>query len=164
MSIQLQGQTRFMPLPDLLQWLEHTLKSGVLTIKENGPDQSFYFEDGAIIFVSSIKPGQRFGEFLAQTGHIDEQTVNSSLLESRKFGICFTQYLMDEQMVPKETLTLTLIRLAEVIVQEVIANPKCTFLFTAPLPKLIADGPIRIASGHLILDSLRKKDEQIWKK
>ena len=28
----------------------------------------------------------------------------------------------------------------------------------------VEHGPIRIASGHLILDSLRKKDEQIWKK
>ena len=153
-----------MPLPDLLQWLEHARKSGILTIKENGPDQTFYFEDGSIIFVSSQKPGQRLGEFLAHAGHLDEETVNASLVESRKFGICFTQYLMDEQMVPLETLTLALTHLAEGIVNEVIANPHCTFLFTVPLPKLICDGPIRIASGQLILDSLREKDEQIWKK
>ena len=52
MKTQLNGGTEFLPLPDLLQWLEQNHKTGNLLIDcstEQG--MGLYFEDGNIIFV-----------------------------------------------------------------------------------------------------------------
>jgi hypothetical protein len=160
MEIRLRGDTNFIPLPDLLQWLEQSRKSGNLLIDcGNGQEQGLYFEDGNIIFVSSPKTGQRIGDFLAETGYIERETVDQSLTESRKFGICFTQYLLDEQMLSRKILTESLTRLARIILMDVLRSPNCNFRCTTPLHDFIHQGPIRISTSHLILDAVRKLDE-----
>ena len=160
MKTQLNGGTEFLPLPDLLQWLEQNHKTGNLLIDcctEQG--MGLYFEDGNIIFVSSRKEGQKFGDFLAATGYIEEETVNQSLIESRKFDTSFTQYLMDEQMLSRELLTDALTHLARIILIDILQKTNCKFRFTTPLHDIIRKGPIRINASHLILDTVRKLDE-----
>jgi hypothetical protein len=162
MDAQLSGNIRFMPLPDLLQWLEANKKSGELGLSGKGFSQSFYFEDGSIIFVSSSKAGQRFGEVLARGGTLDEMQVELALVESQKRGLSFTQYLIEENKLAREILTENLIQLAEIILMELVAQPDCRFNFTEVLPDVLNKGAIRIATGRLIMNSLRKMDELNW--
>ena len=160
MEVRLDSGTEFMPLPDLLQWLEQSRKTGNLLIDcIGGQGQAIYFEDGNIIFVSSRKEGQRFGDFLAKTEYIEQHTVDHSLTEARKFGLCFTQYLMDEQMLSREILTEALTNLARVILIDILQKDGCRYRFTTPLHDIIRDGPIRISTSHLIMDSIRRLDE-----
>ena len=162
MDAQLTGNTRFMPLPDILQWLESNKKSGELSLSGKGFSQSFYFEEGSIIFVSSSKAGQRFGEVLAKDGSLDETEVEMALIESQKRGVCFTQHLIDANKLPQKTLTGNLVQLAEIILMEVVAQPDCRFSFTEALPDVLSRGTIRIATGRLIMNALRKMDELNW--
>ncbi|HKJ05749.1 MAG TPA: DUF4388 domain-containing protein [Geopsychrobacteraceae bacterium] len=162
MEAQLKGNISFMPLPDLLQWLETNKKSGELSLSGKGVSQSFYFEEGSIIFVSSSKEGQRFGEVLAQGGTLEEMEVELALVQSQKQGVCFTQYLIEKNKLPKETLTENLIQLAEIILMEVVSQPNCRFSFVEVLPEVLSKGTIRIATGRLIMNSLRKMDELNW--
>ena len=90
MDAQLSGNIEFMPLPDLLQWLEANKKTGELSLSTKGVSQSFYFDEGSIIFVSSSKAGQRFGEVLAKGGSLDEMEVELALVQSQKQGVSFT--------------------------------------------------------------------------
>lgn len=151
-----------MPLPDLLQWLESNKKTGELSLSGKGFSQSFYFEEGSIIFVSSSKKGQRFGEVLAKGGKLNELEVELALVESQKRGVCFTQYLIEENKLPQEQLTENLIQLAEIILMEVVSQPDCRFNFAEILPDVLSKGTIRIATGRLIMNSLRKLDELNW--
>lgn len=162
MEIQLSGSINFMPLPDLLQWLETNKKSGELILSGKDFSQSFYFEDGSIIFVSSSKQGQRFGEVLAKDGSLNEMEIELSLVQSQKRGVCFTQYLIEENKLPKETLTKNLVQLAELILMEAVAQPDCRFNFSEVLPDVLSKGTIRIATGRLIMNSLRRMDELNW--
>lgn len=162
MDTRLSGNISFMPLPDLLQWLEASKKTGELSLSGKGFSQSFYFEDGSIIFVSSSKKGQRFGEVLAKGGKLSEMEVELSLVESQKRGVSFTQYLIAENKLPKEQLTDNLIQLAEIILMEIVSQPDCRFSFTEILPDVLSKGTIRIATGRLIMNSLRKMDELNW--
>lgn len=162
MEVKLSGSLNFMPLPDLLQWMESSHKSGELTISGKGFSQSFYFEEGSIIFVSSSKAGQRFGEVLAKGGKLDDMEVELALVESQKCGVSFTQYLIEENKLPKEILTENLVQLAEIILMEVVSHPDCRFNFTEILPDVLSKGTIRIATGRLIMNSLRKMDELNW--
>lgn len=162
MESQLSGNIRFMSLPDLLQWLESNKKSGELSLAGKGFNQSFYFEEGSIIFVSSSKKGQRFGEVLANDGTLDEMEVELALVESQKRGVCFTQHLIEENKLPRDILTGNLIQLAELIVMETVSQPECRFSFSEVLPDVLSKGTIRIATGRLIMNSLRKMDELNW--
>ena len=160
MQVRLDGCTEFMPLTDLLQWLAQNRKTGNLLL-DCCPDQEqgIYFEDGNIIFVSSRKVGQMFGQFLAETGYIEKETVDQSLIEARKFGVSFTQYLMDEQMLSRELLAEALAHLARIVLVDALQKKRCRFRFTTPLHDIICEGPIRISTNHLIMDSVRKLDE-----
>lgn len=162
METLLSGSISFMPLPDLLQWLESSHKTGELVLSGKGFSQSFYFEQGSIIFVSSSKQGQRFGEVLAKGGKLDESEIELALVKSQKAGLCFTQYLIEENRVPKDVLTENLVQLAEIILMEVVATPTCRFSFTEVLPDVLSKGTIRIATGRLIMNSLRRMDELNW--
>lgn len=162
MEAQLTGNISFMSLPDLLQWLESNNKTGELALSGQGFSQSFYFEEGSIIFVSSSKAGQRFGEVLAKGGTLEEMEVELALVQSQKDGVSFTQYLIEENKLPKEILTENLIQLAEIILMEIVSQPDCRFSFTEALPDVLSKGTIRIATGRLIMNALRKMDELNW--
>lgn len=156
-----------MPLPDLLQWIEQTRKSCILSITgidDSGSTRSFYFENGQIIYCSSDHALERFGEFLTRAGHLQADTMKTALLESRRLGVCFTQHLIDSQLATQKTLTQGLAGLAERILVAVMASGKGRFVAGGPIPPLIRGGPVRLGSGHLILDSLRKMDEAAKKK
>ena len=162
MEAQLTGNISFMSLPDLLQWLESNNKTGELALSGKGFSQSFYFEEGSIIFVSSSKAGQRFGEVLAKGGSLEEMEVELALIQSQKDGVSFTQYLIEKNKLPKEILTENLVQLAEIILMEIVSQPDCRFNFTEALPDVLSKGTIRIATGRLIMNALRKMDELNW--
>jgi len=162
MNIYLEGDLTFMPLPDLLQWIEQVRKSCILSvtgIDDASATRSFYFENGQIIFCSSDHAQERFGEYLTRVGQLEAGAMKTALLESRKLGVCFTQYLIDSRLATLETLTNSLAGLAETILVGVIGSGKGRFMVGGPIPGLIRGGPVRLGSGHLILDSLRKLDE-----
>ena len=151
-----------MALPDLLQWIEQARKSCILSvigIDDSSSTRSFYFENGQIIFCSSDHVQERFGEYLTRVGQLEAGAMKTALLESRRLGVCFTQYLIDSRLATLETLTNSLARLAETILVDGIGSGKGRFVVGGPVPALIRGGPVRLGSGHLILDSLRKLDE-----
>jgi len=154
MRVRFRGQASFMPLPDFLQWLEQNRKTGVLTITGIEAPRSFYFEDGVIIFVSSERDGQRFGEFMAFLGVASEAVVKRVLLQSHRDRKCFTQALIDDGVAGRETLEDVLSRLARNILVDVLWNETGVFSFCEPLPRIVRRGPIRLASGRLIMDSI----------
>jgi hypothetical protein len=154
----LTGETSFMPLPDILQWHEQNRKSAILTLEAPDGNRSIHFENGLIVFASSSKPGQQLGEYLEQAGHLEKETVETSLLESRRFKICFTRYLIEEQMLCTEVLTQSITELAEKILIDILLRKNCYFR-VMPLEINCDDSPINITAAHLIMDVIRKLDE-----
>ena len=154
----LTGETSFMPLPDLLQWHEQNRKSSILTLEALDGNRSIHFEEGRIIYASSNKPGQQLGEYLELSGHLEKATVEASLNESQRFNICFTRYLIEEQMLCPEVLTQVITELAEKILIDILIYRNCYFRIT-PLEVKYDHSPVNIATAHLIMDVIRKLDE-----
>jgi|GEM_PF-2604384 len=162
MNTFLEGELKFMPLPDLLQWLEQSRKSCILSIAEiddSGSTRTFYFENGQIIFCSSDHAMERLGEYLARSGHLEADTMKKALVESRKLDVCFTRHLIDLGLATERSLSQGVAGLAEAILVDVMVSGKGRFTVGGPLPAVIRGGPVKLGSGHLILDSLRKIDE-----
>ncbi len=148
-----------MPVYDLLQWLEANRKTGILNITWTETSKTFYFQDGEIIFVSSQKRGQRFGEFLVSAGHLTKEELRAALEGSAIEGICFTEYLLKNNVFSPDTLRDMLSRLAQQILIELFSSTQGSFSFYTPLPEIVKNGPVRLCTGHLIFESVRKVDE-----
>jgi len=158
MKIRFRAQASFMPLPDFLQWLEQNERTGILTISGIEAPRSFYYESGSIIFVSSERDGQRFGEFLNFLDLASESDVRKALIESRKEKTCFTRHIVNTGLLNLESLEDALQRLAENILMDVLWNDCGVFAFTQPLPRAVVDGPVRLHSGRIIMKTIEKLD------
>ncbi|MDA8239084.1 MAG: DUF4388 domain-containing protein [Nitrospiraceae bacterium] len=90
----IKGDLGAMYLSDLLQWIELCGKAGTVTIRANGIAKRLYFAAGRLIFVSSEKEGERLGEYLHRSSHVDIGRIRTALFEAQTMKIPFTQRLL----------------------------------------------------------------------
>src|ERR1035438_9041870 len=95
MKVLLEGDIEYMPLTDLLQWVEMNRKTCVLAIAHGEIGTNIYLAEGKIIYASYRNKGVRLGELLVRKGVINEAMLLQALSESRKLGKLFTQYLVE---------------------------------------------------------------------
>ena len=84
----LYGTLKSMPLPDLMQWLGTTRKTGTLLIERNKISKSILFNKGRVVGCSSDDPPERLGHFLLARGKITEEQLRDALAlqaTSRKY-------------------------------------------------------------------------------
>lgn len=160
MKVLLQGEIEYMPLPDLLQWTEMNRKSCVLKIDYDGTSSSLFMEDGHIIYASSQKIGRRLTDFMIQNGIFQESMLPYYLEESRKSGKFFTQYLIDDRHVSPKDLTSILSQMVDSILTDIFISDSGAFSASSPLPESVLNGPVRLSTGALVLDSLHKRDDR----
>jgi putative nucleotidyltransferase with HDIG domain len=161
MGVMFQAELNFMPIEDILQWIDMNGLSCVVTISR-GNDSSLYFyiEKGKIILVVSQKKGLRFGEFLAATGVLSELQVLQALTESRNKGISFTRYLVENSLISASVVSDIMAQLAEKLLLELFSNDTGSVSVTSPLPDYLADGPIALETGRVLFEAVRVYDEQ----
>lgn len=159
----MKGDLKSVPITDLFQWIEMNNKTGVLVLAREKVEKCFCFQDGRIIFVSSKKPGERLGEFLAKNGHIDEEKMKEALFESRGKKMAFTQYLIGNKIVPKEFLIVAVGQLAEIIFMDLLDWTEGRFEFIDGLPDIVAQGPVFLSTSFLVFEAV-KKHETVKKK
>lgn len=153
------GDIGLMPLPDLLQWAELSKKSGTLSITYKGVDKSFYLHDGAMVFVSSTKEGERPGDFFQATGNLQPSQIASALKESKRLGIPFTLYLIDTGLIGQKTLEQAYQSLAEKVLSDALIWEGGSFEFSDGLPPLISKGPVMLNISFVVFNSVKMLDE-----
>ncbi len=164
MSVLLQGNIEYMPLPDLLQWIEMNRKTCVLNIVCDGLNSIFYMENGKIIYASSQFKGYRLGEFLVSKGVLNEAQLLHALTESRRSGILLTRFLIDARYVSIDALTEVFIHLVLSLLQKIIQCRVGSFTVTSSLSDSMINGPIHLDVGGIVLESVRQLDEQARKR
>ena len=160
MKVLLEGDIEYMPLTDLLQWIEMNRKTCVLAIVHGSIGTNLYFEDGKIIYASYRSKGVRLGELLVRKNVINESVLLMALSESRKLGKLFTQYLLETGGLSIEVLREIFAELVERILMEAFQYHSGSFTISIPLPDAVMRGPIRLETGRLIFDSVRRLDEK----
>lgn len=148
-----------MSLPDIMQWAESTRKSGTLTIRQSGISKVFYIQDGKLIFISSQKQGERFGEFFIKDGHIDRKRLETALRESQRLSVPFTGYLISEGLIEQNVLEQMIERLAKIAFADSLSWEDGSFEFIDAIPAVIVNGPIKLHTSFVILESARDYDE-----
>ena len=83
------GTLKTMSLPDLLQWLGASRKTGTLQVESNRVRKCIMFKDGQIYGCSSDDPPERLGHFLLSRGKITEDQLRSTCLLSKSANTDF---------------------------------------------------------------------------
>lgn len=156
---KISGDLAFMPLPDLMQWAEMHQKSGTLHFIQKDKDRLLYFDQGKIIFATSRTAGERLGEFLLKSAHLDKKQLQTALQKSKKLKIPFTSYLISEKIIQKDGLNEIILKYAEAIVVDAMDWQDGSFEFSETLPKEIINGPVKLEIMPLLFESFRKIDE-----
>lgn len=162
--MSLKGDLESMQVSDIFQWVEMNKKTGVLTLSHEEVNKCFCFKDGKIIFVSSNKEGERFGEFLAKNSHIDEDRLKDALFKSKEAGVPFTHYLIENKIVPREFLIVAIGQLAEIVFTDILNWKSGLFDFNEGLPDIVLNGPALLNTSYLVFESIRKHDEKMMGK
>ena len=160
MGVLFQAKLEFMPLHDILQWIEMNRLSCVVAITlANDSAMSLYLEEGKIVFVASPKRGNRLGESLVKSGALNEAQVFKALTESRKSGTLFSRYLVENGLISCQALNEVFAQLVEKILVEVLMCQSGSVDVTTPLPDFARNGPLRMETGKAVFEAVRLFDE-----
>jgi len=108
----LNGTLDTFSLADLLQWLEINRLSGRVTISRGEDRRTIDLKDGAIVFVSSLRPEERLGTYLASRGLLPEPVVYEVLADSFLTGRSLTRLVLECGLLPREELAAAVEQLA----------------------------------------------------
>jgi hypothetical protein len=111
-SKTLSGNLNTFSLADLLQWLEINALSGRVTLRRGDLVRTIDLKEGAIVFVSSSRPSERLGVFLAKRLLLSEATLYELLAESFAMGRNLTRLILERQLLPREKLAAAVEALA----------------------------------------------------
>ncbi|GAM08831.1 putative protein [Geobacter sp. OR-1] len=160
MAVLFNVDLNFMPIPDVLQWIDMNRLSCVVNVNlENDNDITLCMENGKIVFVSSQKKGYRLGEYLVKSGALSEMKVFQALTASKNSGLSFTRFLVENGLISAIELSEHLGQLVEKILIEVFVSKNGSVSVTSPLPDIVANGPVRLETGRIIFDAVRIFDE-----
>jgi putative nucleotidyltransferase with HDIG domain len=161
MGVLFQVELSFMPIQDILQWIDMNRLTCVVTIsRENNSGVTFYLEKGKLVLAGSQKKGLQFGQFLAASGALSEVQVFQALTESKSKGVSLTRYLVENSLVSPDVLTDIMSDLVEKLILDLLANNSGSVSITTPLPEILANGPIALETARVLFNAVRIYDEQ----
>jgi len=97
----LNGNLDTFSLADLLQWLEINALSGRVTVTRGDVRRTIDFKRGAIVYVSSNRPDERLGFFLANRYLLPEPVVYELLAENFMTGAYLTRLVLDKELLSR---------------------------------------------------------------
>ena len=153
------GNLSLMPLADLIQWADNSKRSGTLILSQHGRQKKFYIQDGKIIFIWSNCEGEHFGNFLKDQSRISQEELDKALTDSESLELPFIGYLLSEKILSKEQLESILRKAADVVLTSALKWDTGIFEFIDDLPGFVLNSPVRLDSIQLLLESVRRFDE-----
>lgn len=112
------GQLNQTTLRELIAEAAASKLSGVVKIARNDQEKRFFFQDGRIAFVASNLQGERIGEVLVESGALPLDTVKQAVEASRQSKTPFVIHLLQQQLLPRQTVSDLLGQLANAALQQ----------------------------------------------
>jgi hypothetical protein len=126
---KLSGNLNTFSLADLLQWLEINALSGRVTLRRGDLQRTIDLKEGAVVFVSSSRPGERLGVFLAKRLVLPEAVLYELLAESFATGRNLTRLILDRELLTREKLAEAVETLAIEILLDLFRWTNASFEF-----------------------------------
>ncbi len=154
-EVRAGGSLHVMPLQEILEGVERRTKTGTLRVTRGQVEKRFFLLEGQVAFVTSNLPGERLGEYLASSGCLDLERMETLLAESRRRGAPFTGDLLGEKVFEKLELESALSRLAVLALAEALTWPDGEFELNTQVPAKVLSGPVQIRIGNALARALQ---------
>ncbi len=141
MPKRLSGTLDTFSLADLLQWLEINRLSGRVTVSRGEDRRTIDLKDGAIVFVSSLRPEERLGTWLASRGILSEPVVYELLADSFLTGRSLTRLVLECGLLEREELASAVEALALTVLLDLFHWHGAAFVFD---PSVVTEDLLRV--------------------
>jgi len=167
------GDLEHLPIVDVIQLLNATRKSGILSVRGRKGESQLVFKDGFIVSASHLNNTLRIGEVLVERGAITRESLGPAL-EVQKSGGSERKpiigILLEMGMVEEKDAYAGLQALIEVTIVEMLTWKKGTFVLEPYLQKApdayqYCPGnitrEINVDAQGVLMDALRIFDEKV---
>lgn len=155
------GDLKTFTLPDLLQRLSLSRKTGLLWIKGSDYQVSLRIHRGELTGVTTSQPARRIGQFLISRGYIEEVSLRMALnhQEGRGEVRLLGDILCTEGYMGREKLDRALQERSEEIVYDLFLLDEGEFGFEEGAPPGAVAVEVSLSLDSLVLEGIRRKEE-----
>ena len=153
------GTFSTMSLPDLLQWLANSHKTGTLRVERNRATKVIRMRDGRVTGSSSDEPSLRLGQFLLSRKKITEEQLRQALATMEQTSAFIGQTLVDAGALDADELRAALEAKAQEVIYSLFDWPDGVFRFEETIDENKDVFPVEIRVDELLLCGLQRHDE-----
>jgi len=159
----LQGNLRIMHLADVLQWLLHGMKTGILHVRSpEGILKTISLKEGNVWYSASSEPREYLGQFLISRGYLSERELNEAMEEQLRTGVRLGQILVRDGLLEEEQLNDMLRLKARECLFSLFLWDSGDFYFEE-LPEIDETMvPLSLDLMSITMEGVRRRDE--WKR
>lgn len=156
----LAGDLSEMQPSDLLNFLHHGRRTGVLLTRSDGTERGIVLIEGNIAWACSTSPGERLGDLLIRDGLADRAQVESALADQgtpseKRLG----QMLIERGVLgPDEVLRGLRHKVVEIFLGLLVARSG-SFVFLRGIEREKLPAQLMLDTQAMLLDGLRRLDE-----
>jgi hypothetical protein len=154
----IQGDFSQLGLPEILDYLKTTSKTGVLVVRNGTMTKTLHFKDGVVVFATSNIPEERFGDMLLREGRITPdqfQQASLKVARGRRLGKILVEM---KAITPKELWSEVRNQVAE-IAYGVLQWDSGFFQFLEGEERTGENITTSIAVSELLLEGLRRIED-----
>jgi hypothetical protein len=148
-----------MALPDVLQWIATSGKSGCLAVTNGRFRKEILFSAGLIVSSSSNDPRDFLGQFLLAHRKITEEQLQKAMESQRSTGIMLGKILVMVNAISEEDLLAMLALKAEESLFSLFLWPEGSFEFDDGEVETRNLFPLALKVEDVLLEGLRRYDE-----
>ncbi len=153
------GDFATMPLPDLLQWLAISQKTGILLLQRREVVKEIYFNNGKIVASASNDPREYFGQFLLSYGKIDEEELMQAFQKQGETGVKLGRILVMDGLLQEEEVQRFLRIKAEETIYDLFLWDVGGFKFFNDAPAQDTHVAIQMDVTSILMEGTRRSDE-----
>lgn len=157
--MSITGNLQTMELSEVLQWLGHTAKTGVLVLSNGLVEKRIIFMRGEVVMTASTDPKEYLGHFLVSHGLIDEMTLAKAIGMQDENNMLLGKILVTIGAIEEEQLDRMLRLKLEESVYEIFTWPSGDFRFIEEDLDSSSIIPLKFNVSALALEGSRRADE-----
>lgn len=157
--MSISGNLQTMELAEVLQWLGHTAKTGVLVLSNGRVEKRIMFLRGDVVMTASTDPKEYLGHFLVSHGLIDEVALAKAMKMQDENKMLLGKILVTMGAIQESELDRMLRLKLEESVYEIFTWPAGDFRFIDEDLDETSIIPLNFNVNALALEGSRRADE-----
>ncbi len=155
--MSLSGKLETMGLPEVLQWIATSRKTGTLYVRKASVEKRILFQAGEIYSSWSNHPRESLGQFLIRDRLVTEEQLFRALLRQEQQGQMLGAILVADGVIDGDQLRRALRTKAEETIYDLFQWPDGDFQFRDG--EFAEPFHIELSVTHVVLEGIRRVDE-----